>query len=450
MTDDVERELRDMFDARVADLPDTYDAPPELLRRAQGRRTAKFASIGAAALVVIIGSAGAIAQSVDGSDPSKVNIATPVPTVASSTSTTFAHSIAVAPKALPPIPIRMMPDASVATTHGIVIADYLGHIEFYDATANAWQTMPGAPDDLAPLLVASRGNKVFVVSGLPYRKRPATVFAVLDVGTRRWTTLAKLPDDLYYAFSCSGSNGCASSPATGDANRLFVYSGVNVHGNAVGTSREMAFEYDIAANRWTKLPRSPLSFRKGSAVQWTGRELLVWGGADYEKGGARALGDGAAYDPVTRTWRTLPPAPMHASAGAASVWTGSQMLVWGGSKHPGGGSDSEVGDGAAYNPATNTWARITPSPLPATTDPAAVWTGHEMLVFTSTYQQTNDVAAYDPASDRWRSLPPAPESVRAAFGFLARLQFASWINGEAFFGLVSQGGQFAAFRYSME
>jgi hypothetical protein len=50
---------------------------------------------------------------------------------------------------------------------------------------------------------------------------------------------------------------------------------------------------DAADGVWRRLAPSPLLPRSGHVVVWTGREMIVWGGV--EKGGAFA--DGAAYDP---------------------------------------------------------------------------------------------------------------------------------------------------------
>ncbi|MFO0607122.1 MAG: hypothetical protein U0324_28430 [Polyangiales bacterium] len=67
---------------------------------------------------------------------------------------------------------------------------------------------------------------------------------------------------------------------------------------------------------------------------WTGDALLVWGGAD----GARALADGAAYDPWDDAWRPLPalaaePNVAAARDGAVGVWTGAELIVVGGWDH---------------------------------------------------------------------------------------------------------------------
>ena len=91
-----------------------------------------------------------------------------------------------------------------------------------------------------------------------------------------------------------------------------------------------------------------------------------------------------------------------------AVWTGKEMLVW--SSTPFSPNPREVV--LAYNPATNTWRRLPPSGLALRAAPITVWTGRELVVwggfdagFTSTFA---DGARLDPATGTWRPLPPAP------------------------------------------
>jgi hypothetical protein len=53
------------------------------------------------------------------------------------------------------------------------------------------------------------------------------------------------------------------------------------------------------------------------------------------------------------------------------------MIVWGGFREGGG----TLADGARYNPTTDTWTPLAPAPLEGRADPTAVWTGREMIVF---------------------------------------------------------------------
>ena len=142
---------------------------------------------------------------------------------------------------------------------------------------------------------------------------------------------------------------------------------------------------------------SPLQGRSTMASVWTGREMIVWGG----EGPGGFFADGAAYDPTTDTWRVLAPSPLSARNAPAAVWAGDEVLLWGGH-----GEDGGRRDGAAYDPATDTWRPIAEGPMTSDGLPQAVWTGEEMLAVAG----FNSVAAaaYDPGSDTWRKMPAVP------------------------------------------
>jgi hypothetical protein len=172
-----------------------------------------------------------------------------------------------------------------------------------------------------------------------------------------------------------------------------------------------------AAQSWRQLAASPLSPRVGHSAVWTGGDLLIWGGGPF---GVRPLADGAAYDPAADRWRRLPPAPLAGRSGHAAVWTGTEMLVWGGARPASGGrSEVVLADGAAYRPATRTWRPIAPAPVAGDT---AVWSGSELLAFgrgggsrpngagprPGETQPRLEGAAWDPRTGRWRRLPASP------------------------------------------
>lgn len=106
------------------------------------------------------------------------------------------------------------------------------------------------------------------------------------------------------------------------------------------------------------------------------------------------------------SWRPLPPAPLSPRIQDFSVWTGSQMIVWGGT----GPASSVSSQGAAYDPTTNAWTKLPPAPIPGRVGPVGAWTGTEALIFggVTPSGQSTDGAAYNPASKTWRTLPAAP------------------------------------------
>jgi hypothetical protein len=147
------------------------------------------------------------------------------------------------------------------------------------------------------------------------------------------------------------------------------------------------------------------------AAAWTGHELVVWGGQAGD-GTRQASGDGAAYDPGADRWEGLPPSPVTARFGTSAVWTGREVLFWGGQAEP----DTTFADGAAYDPATRRWRRLPAAPIGARTGHQAVWTGREMIVWGG-YARCCPIdsvihdpaaAAYDPATDRWRRIADVP------------------------------------------
>src|SRR5688572_27684031 len=150
------------------------------------------------------------------------------------------------------------------------------------------------------------------------------------------------------------------------------------------------------------LRESPLAGRSTMAAVWTGKEMLVWGG-DGPNG---QFDDGAMYDPRADAWTLLPQAPLSPRNAPAAVWTGEEVVLWGGSSSAG-----SYRDGAAYNPATHRWRSIAQGPFASAGRPVAVWTGSQMVVLAGF--NSREVAAYDPARDRWRTLPELPGQLQA-------------------------------------
>lgn len=186
--------------------------------------------------------------------------------------------------------------------------------------------------------------------------------------------------------------------------------------------------YHLASNTWIpiNLANAPAA-RYGHSAVWTGSEMILWGGAF--QGGART-NDGARYDPGTDTWTGVTNtngAPI-ARAGQHALWTGSRMLIWGG--------DTASLTGGRYDPATDSWMPTNAnSPQYALSGHRAVWTGAEMLVWGgdgSPTGQANIGDRYDPATDTW-----APLSANHAL-FYRYAHTAVWTGTE----MIVWGGQY--------
>jgi hypothetical protein len=85
--------------------------------------------------------------------------------------------------------------------------------------------------------------------------------------------------------------------------------------------------YNPTTNSWTATDNlcAP-SGRRPENVVWTGSRMIIWGGSN--------LNDGSEYNPLTNIWTTITAtgAPSGRSDHRA-VWTGSKVIYWGGSSY---------------------------------------------------------------------------------------------------------------------
>ena len=102
--------------------------------------------------------------------------------------------------------------------------------------------------------------------------------------------------------------------------------------------------------------------------------MIVWGG-----NGGHLLNTGGRYNPSTDSWTatSLTNAPT-ARVSHTAVWTGSEMIVWGGIDN----GSSVLNTGGRYNPSTDSWTATSTTNAPTGRElHTAVWTGSEMIVW---------------------------------------------------------------------
>ena len=159
---------------------------------------------------------------------------------------------------------------------------------------------------------------------------------------------------------------------TGD--RLIIWGGLG-NGGALNSGGRLGFNASGDPLGWQPVSLSGApSARSGHTAVWTGQRLIVWGGRN---GGTR-LGDGALYDPATDTWQPTSalggPTPR---SGHNGLWAGGEMIVFGGETAAGA-----TADGYAYDPVKDMWRTLSGAGNPLIrTEATAVWTGHELAVF---------------------------------------------------------------------
>jgi hypothetical protein len=140
----------------------------------------------------------------------------------------------------------------------------------------------------------------------------------------------------------------------------------------------------------------PYEPRAGHAAVWTGTELLVVGGTS---GTAQPPPIAVRPDGSTRALAP-PPRPFGWHEGMDAFWTGDQMLVV-----VGGAQDLPGMIVLAYTPATDSWTES--DPLPGGLYLGGVtWTGTELLLVGGVLNGPNDQGwSYTPSTSEWARLP---------------------------------------------
>lgn len=239
-------------------------------------------------------------------------------------------------------------------------------VDTYDPETGAWRIVSLTAYLMWPIATWT-GESLLVVGWSDLAQN--TVAVQLDLETGEWTDPVELP---------FGFKVVTTTPHAWTGSELLVLMG----------DRTMFF--DPVANSWGKHGLAPIEPRVDAASVWTGSEWLVWGG-DATTTDA-ALGDGAAFDPTTDTWRMLSASPLSPRL-AGGVWTGTELLVTAGRSSSSNGMMA-YGDGAAYDPATDTWRSIADGPAHPGFQMA--WDGTSLYLFAK-----GGMTTYDPATDAW-------------------------------------------------
>ncbi len=238
----------------------------------------------------------------------------------------------------------------------------------------------------------------------------------------RMASHTRQPDVLRELFAALGNDPfviaeCLAKPILAErfVNALSAHHGVapfvsNISAQATASASttqayklpEISVPSVCAEDTWTTTSTTNVpDHRWGHKAIWTGSEMVIWGGSNHDGGQANALNTGGRYNPALDTW--TPTSITNAPAGRAShtaVWTGTELIVWGGANS----ADQLLNTGGRYNPITDTWLTtgIVNAPV-ARAVHTAVWIGSEMIVWGG----RNDVGwfntggRYNPNTDSW-------------------------------------------------
>lgn len=148
-----------------------------------------------------------------------------------------------------------------------------------------------------------------------------------------------------------------------------------------------------ATSVWKELPRPPGPVGDfAPTLVHTSHGLIAWGGASLDSNIGR-INLGYLFNYNTRSWKTIstvgaPTARLFHGA----VWTGKYMMVYGGDRWNTGG---------LYDPVSDTWKSISPSPLRLMKVTSLVYTGTKVIALGD-----RSIQIYDLSSDTWTVVAP--------------------------------------------
>lgn len=137
----------------------------------------------------------------------------------------------------------------------------------------------------------------------------------------------------------------------------------------------------------------PLEQRLSADLIWTGEEMIVWGGRKT-RDGLNTLVDGAAFDPVTGGWSLLPRFPIDGPQATRAVWGEGEMIVV--------SPDGTFG----YDPDSDSWREIGLGVVPSEWSDRMIYIDGKVYV----WARVSLISELNVATGQWRTVDAPTES----------------------------------------
>lgn len=260
----------------------------------------------------------------------------------------------------------------------------------YNPTTNIWSAMSttGQPDTRFEPIAVWTGTEMVVWGGFNSTTFPSTS-GKYNPTTNTWTTVT----------TTNAPAGRWGAAVVWTGSEMMIWGGGTTTMNNTGYRYNPNVGVGGTWGAFATTTGAP-SARQGASAVWTGTEMLVWGG---ENGAGTSYADGARYNPITGTWTAMAASGLAARSRHSAVWTGTRMLIWGGNA-----GTTLMNSGGSYDPVTNTWTTLNAgdAPIPRSNH-STIWTGTEMVVWgghitaVDPLIYANTGGRYNPATDTW-------------------------------------------------
>jgi N-acetylneuraminic acid mutarotase len=243
------------------------------------------------------------------------------------------------------------------------------------------------------------------------------LFAPPSYAQGKWLKLAPFPEP---------SEEISGAAAGG---KMYVFAGLAPVWKPMG----MVYEYDPAANKWTKKKTMALPSHHVAFTTYRDK-IYAFGGFVLPESGPPGwvpINNAWEYDPVADTWKALAPMPSKRGSALAAV-VGDKIYIVGGATTIPGSKESavfpthphmSVGTVEEYDPAANTWRER--STMPTARNHAAIGVvagkiyvigGRVGAAFIGLASDISVVEVYDPSTDQWSGPRARMPIARSALG----------------------------------
>lgn len=274
-----------------------------------------------------------------------------------------------------------------------------------------WVKLAPFPEPDEELYGVTANGKLYVIGGFGAGKARGTVYEY-DPASDRWTKKRPMARPVHHQAMVEYRG------------KIYVFGGFVAPSTGGGWEPvDNAWEYDPAADSWKAL--APLPIKRGSAVvaEVGGRMYLIGGATTVEGskevainggGPARVLTINEVYDPVANTWQSRAPMALgrnHAFAGAVN---GKIYVIGGRVGHAFITVASNTDIVEEYDPATNMWSGLR-AKMPTARSGGGWGTYGGRIYVAGGEVSTPELAGafravevFEPATNTWTKMPPMP------------------------------------------
>jgi len=310
----------------------------------------------------------------------------------------------------------------------------------------SWSLMPAAPTTFTTAgrylhTAVFDGKDMIVWGGIESTSSVKNTGARFDTIAGAWGAMSTVG-----APSARAGHAAVWATTSSGYREMIVLGGCTSPGSYGASCSAYAADgasYNPATNTWTPIPAPPTSTgfvgRWKHQMVWSGSEVVIWSG-QTSSGYAK---DGIRYDPIAKTWTTFATPSIDGRIEGTGQWTGKELLVW-------GGTSPAKDDGARYLPGGG-WSPITAPTVAALTSTKrfgfAAWYGANFLFVFSGLSAAStpvpDGAIYDPTLDSWTPMNPLDALSPRAYATTV------WTGKEALvFGGTNSNSSFASTWYA--